>query len=265
MPLLASSAYRAAARTCARCHAAPRLAQALFSTSAAPALPGTPKHAARRERAQRLQSASRPRWVSQTARRASDQGAAPTDAPGPGRAPPQTYYDLFPESLAAGPPPAGPFAIDVRGLRREFLQLQARAHPDLHGPEHKGTAQASSAHLNEAFRTLADPLARAQYVLSLRGVDVAGDEEGKVADMELLAEVMEAREEIEEAGAEEELEGPRGVNDGRIAESVEALEGLFGGDDLEGAKREAVRLRYWVNIKQCLDEWEPGKPVELHH
>lgn len=123
----------------------------------------------------------------------------------------------------------------------------------------------TSAYLNEAFRTLADPLMRAQYLLSLRGIDVAGDETGQVADMELLAEVMEAREEVEEAGTEEELEGPRKVNDGRINESVEALETLFGKDDLEGAKKEAVRLRYWVNIKQCLDEWEPGKPVELHH
>lgn len=264
MPLLASSACRAAARTCARCHTTPRPAQALFSTSAAPAFPETPRRAARRGQAQSFQGPSRPRWLSRTARQASDQGTAPTDAPGPGPAP-RTYYDLFPESLPAGPPPAGPFAIDVRGLRREFLQLQARAHPDLHAAEHKDTAQASSAHLNEAFRTLADPLARAQYVLSLRGVDVAGDEEGKVADMELLAEVMEAREEIEEAAAEEELAGPRRVNEGRIAESVEALERLFNGDDMEGAKREAVRLRYWVNIKQCLDEWEPGKPVELHH
>lgn len=210
----------------------------------------------------RSQGASRPRWISQTSRRASDRGAASSDSVASTR---PTYYDLFPESLAAGPPPNGPFAIDVRTLRREFLQLQARAHPDLHATADKSRAQSTSAYLNEAFRTLADPLMRAQYLLSLRGIDVAGDETGQVADMELLAEVMEAREGIEEAEAEKELEGPRKVNDGRIKESVEALESLFEKDDLEGAKKESVRLRYWVNIKQCLDEWEPGKPVELHH
>ena len=192
----------------------------------------------------------------------SGQSAVSPSSPQPA---PQTYYELFPDSLSAGPPPNGPFSVDVRALRREFLQLQARAHPDLHASEHKSRAQSTSAHLNEAFRTLADPLMRAQYLLSLRGIDVAGDEAGKVADMQLLAEVMEAREEIEEAGAEEDLEGPRTVNDGRIKESVGALERLFAEDNLEGAKMEAVRLRYWVNIKQCLDEWEPGKPVELHH
>ncbi|KAL2110506.1 hypothetical protein VUR80DRAFT_1108 [Thermomyces stellatus] len=258
MSLSVSSVARAAARTCARCHAKPRPAQALYSTSAAPTLPEAPKLSV----LPHFRGASRPRWVSQTPRRASDQGAASSDRSGPA---PQTYYDLFPESLAAGPPPNGPFAIDVRTLRREFLQLQSRAHPDLHASEDKTRAQSTSAYLNEAFRTLADPLMRAQYLLSLRGIDVAGDEEGKVTDMELLAEVMEAREQIEEAATEEELEGPKTVNDERIKGSVEALGRLFEADDLEGARKEAVRLRYWVNIKHCLDEWQPGKPVELHH
>ncbi|CAI4216387.1 unnamed protein product [Parascedosporium putredinis] len=171
----------------------------------------------------------------------------------------------LPRDPPRGPPPHSPFSIDVRVLRREFLQLQGRAHPDLHAAEHKARAQATSAHLNEAFRTLAHPLLRAQYLLSLRGIDVASDEAAKVADMELLAEVMEAREEIEDAHAEADLEGPKAVNDERIAASEEVLERAFAADDLEAAKREAVRLRYWTNIKQCLDDWEPGKRVELQH
>jgi molecular chaperone HscB len=34
---------------------------------------------------------------------------------------------------------------------------------------------------------------------------------------------------------------------------------------VEAAKREAVRLRYWVNIKESLDNWERGKPIVLEH
>lgn len=261
MPLSITPASRAAVRACARCHATPSPRQALFST-AARSLPET-QGAVARQHVQTPQALSRPRRFSQTALRKGSQGSSES-ATRAGATPPN-YYELFPDSLPAGPPPGGAFAVDVRALRREFLSLQARAHPDLHRPEDKTRAQSASARLNEAFRTLADPLLRAQYLLSQRGVDVAGDEEGKVADMELLGDVMEAREEIEEAESEGELEGPRGVNDGRIAESVEELERAFGADDMEAARREAVRLRYWVNIKQCLDEWEPGKPVELHH
>ena len=33
----------------------------------------------------------------------------------------------------------------------------------------------------------------------------------------------------------------------------------------QGAMQEAVRLRYWINIKESLDGWEKGKPVVLNH
>ncbi|KFH44979.1 J-type co-chaperone-like protein [Hapsidospora chrysogenum ATCC 11550] len=178
---------------------------------------------------------------------------------------PRTHYDIFPQTLADGPPPAGHFPIDTRALRREFLQLQARAHPDLHPAESKTRAAATSSLINEAYRTLANPLLRAQYLLSLRGVDVANDETLKVEEPDLLMLVLEAREEIEEAQTEDDLERPRRENDERIRESEQRLDRAFAEDDVEAAKREAVRLRYWVNIRESLDNWEPGKPVVLEH
>src|SRR5262245_43856431 len=57
-----------------------------------------------------------------------------------------TYYDLFPKSFPDGPPPKGPFGIDSRSLRSEFLRLQAATHPDLAGASAK--AEAASARLN---------------------------------------------------------------------------------------------------------------------
>ncbi len=94
---------------------------------------------------------------------------------------------------------------------------------------------------------------------------MGGDERAKVEDEELLVEVMEVREAIEGAEGEGELEGLKGRNEGRIRESEGCLERAFAGDDVEGARREAVRLRYWVNIKEALDGWEKGKPVVLVH
>ncbi|KAK3185298.1 molecular chaperone [Lecanicillium sp. MT-2017a] len=179
--------------------------------------------------------------------------------------PPATHYDIFPSSLPSGPPPAGPFHIDTRTLRREFLQLQARAHPDMHPASDKARAEATSARINEAFKTLANPLLRAQYLLSLRGVDVANDETLKVEEPELLMLVLEAREEIEDAQSEADLEEPRRVNEERILEGEKLLEKAFIEDDIEAAKREAVRMRYWVNIRDSLDNWEQGKPVVLEH
>lgn len=129
----------------------------------------------------------------------------------------------------------------------------------------KPRAEATSARINEAYKTLSSPLPRAQYLLSLRGLDVANDETAKVEDPELLMEVLEAREEIEEAAAEAELEPLKARNTAREEESIAELERCFGAGDLQAAVRECVRLRYWVNIRESIDNWEPGKPVVLIH
>lgn len=179
---------------------------------------------------------------------------------------PLTHYDIFPETLPLGPPPSGHFPIDTRALRREFLRLQARHHPDMHPPgPAKARAEATSALINDAYKTLSNPLLRAQYLLSLRGVDVATDETMQVDDPSLLAVVLEAHEEISDADKEEDLAELRAVNDRRIGESEGVLEEAFHKDDVAAAKREAVKLRYWVNIKQSLDNWEEGQPVVLQH
>ncbi|TKX22430.1 J-type co-chaperone JAC1 [Elsinoe australis] len=179
---------------------------------------------------------------------------------------PQTFYEYFPITL--GPdriPPKGPFKVDVKALRKEFLQLQAKAHPDLAPQERKRQAEALSARINEAYKTLQNPLLRAQYLLSLRGIDVAEDETAKVEDPELLMEVLETRETIEEAQAEEDLEPLKKSNEGRIEVSEEILGEAFKQDDMDKAKEEAVKLRYWVNIRESIDGWEKGKPVVLVH
>ncbi len=184
---------------------------------------------------------------------------------------PESHYDFFPESIPSGPPPRGPFKLDLKSLRNEFLQIQASAHPDRHPGKAKRRAEALSARVNEAYKTLQDPLLRAQYILSLKGIDVAGDETAKLdganaaEDKELLMQVMEDREEIEESMEEKELRFVRERNVRRLGESVKVLETAFDKGNWELAKREAVRLRYWVNIKEAIDNWEKGKPVLLAH
>ncbi|KAL5114734.1 molecular chaperone [Pleosporales sp. CAS-2024a] len=180
-------------------------------------------------------------------------------------APQQTHYSFFPKSLPAGPPPAAPFTIDLAALKREFLQLQARAHPDMHPQEDKKRAEALSARINEAYKTLQNPLLRAQYLLSLRGIQVAEDETAKVDDPELLMQVLEAREMIEEAESEGDLVGMQAENGERIRVSEAVLEKAFKDDNISAAKDEAVKLRYWINIKESIDGWEKGKPVVLQH
>jgi molecular chaperone HscB len=102
-------------------------------------------------------------------------------------------------------------------------------------------------------------------LLSLRGIDTAEDETAKVEDPELLMEVLDAREAIEEAEREEDLESMRDSNEERIVGSTRTIDEAFKNDDLQAAKDEAVKLRYWVNIKESIENWEKGVPVVLQH
>jgi molecular chaperone HscB len=135
----------------------------------------------------------------------------------------------------------------------------------MHSGDAKNRAEGLSMLINEAYKTLQDPLRRAQYLLSLRGIDVAEDETAKVEDPELLTEVLEMREAIEAVEEEGELVPLKEDNDVKIEDSTRVLDEAFKNDDIEIAKAEAVRLRYWVNIKESLNAWEKGKPVVLVH
>lgn len=186
-----------------------------------------------------------------------------------GPAPPgDPLYGYFPGALPGGPPPGGPFAVDAGALRREFLRLQAAAHPDKHPSGARADAAAASAAINHAYRTLADPLLRAQYLLARRGVDVAADEStlrADGADADLLAAVMAAHETVEDAAAPDDLLPLRRANDARLRAAEDCLARAFAADNVPAAAREAVRLRYWVNIRAALDAWDDGRPVALPH
>ncbi|KAL5001580.1 HSCB C-terminal oligomerization domain-containing protein [Aspergillus recurvatus] len=179
-----------------------------------------------------------------------------------------TYYTIFPQTLPKGPPPSSPFTIDLSALRREFLSLQNTLHPDKYPPgPTKAGAETLSAIINEAYRTLSDPLLRAQYLLrEFHGIDVtAEDGSGAGAqplDPELLMEVMDVQEAIEDVGegqeAVEKIGAMKRENDERVRGCVEALAEAFDKGDVEGARGECVRLKFWASVAEGLREWEPG-------
>jgi molecular chaperone HscB len=159
-------------------------------------------------------------------------------------------------------------------LRREFLRLQNVIHPDKYPPgPAKQRAEALSARVNEAYRTLADPLQRAQYLLrEIHGIDVTAEDGATqhALDPETLMEVMEVQETIEDVGAgpeaEETIAALKKENDARVAECVKSLAQAFERGDIEAARQECVRLRFWYSVGEGLREWEPGRTeIRLVH
>lgn len=174
-----------------------------------------------------------------------------------------SYFDLFPGIQA---PPEGTFAIDVRNLRREFLKLQQQVHPDHFSNEEKKrtVAESTSSRLNKAYSTLLQPLSRAEYILSLRGIEMSSEGES-LTDGEVLMTVMELREQIEEAGEEDELTPVKDQARELIETELSNIARLFAESNWSEAKTSAIRLRYWENILKAAVDWEPGAPIRVEH
>jgi molecular chaperone HscB len=93
--------------------------------------------------------------------------------------------------------------IDLNDLEKRFYERSRRLHPDLfarRSEAERSQALEDSAILNDAYRALKDPIARAQYLLKLEGFDI-GEQGSKDAPPELLEEVFELNLAIEEADA----------------------------------------------------------------
>lgn len=93
------------------------------------------------------------------------------------------------------------FRLDETALEAAYHELHGQVHPDRHAhlPEgDKRRALQWATQVNEGFRTLRSPLARARYLLELNGVD-AGLAMNTAMSGEFLMEQMEWREAVEEA------------------------------------------------------------------
>lgn len=104
--------------------------------------------------------------------------------------------------------------IDTAALEKSFYAQSRRLHPDRFAAKpaaEQEAALAASSQLNDAYRTLRDPIARTEYLLSLEGIQmeeqsraatdaarVAGTEKKQVAPPDLLEEAFELNMQLEE-------------------------------------------------------------------
>ncbi len=105
----------------------------------------------------------------------------------------QNYFALF------GMPEQ--FALDAVKLDSCYRSLQSEVHPDkfAHLPlQERRLSLQWATHVNEAYQTLKQPVSRAQYLLQLRGVDVADKTHTPLA-ADFLIQQMAWREAIADA------------------------------------------------------------------
>ncbi|CAE7105559.1 unnamed protein product [Rhizoctonia solani] len=158
-----------------------------------------------------------------------------------------TYYELFelPES---------PYIIDTKDLRNRFLRTQRLTHPDAWSakPEKdKAAAATYSSFVNKGYETLRSPLKRAEYLLSLRGAETG--ETDSLEDQHFIMEIMETRENVEEAETRNDLETLLSENSEQMQGEIDTISKAFGSGDLKTAKEASVRLKYRLGVEESIN------------
>ena len=160
--------------------------------------------------------------------------------------------------------------IDIAALDQDFYELSRKLHPDLNARagslEQQWSLQQSSM-LNDAHRTLKDPIKRTQYLLKLEGVELeeqsksateraraTGQVKNQIVPPDLLEEVFELNMKLEELRANKKM----GKDDPALIEEI-------GRHKIELEEKFDALLHelqtYWKTWDALIDRGQAGQPV----
>jgi len=144
--------------------------------------------------------------------------------------------------------------IDTAALEKKFYALSRQLHPDRFAakpPSEQEAALKKSSLLNDAYRTLKDPIVRTEYLLKLEGVELeeqskaateaartSGTAKKQIVPADLLEEAFELNMQLEEMRAAKkmgeddpqlrrDLQAAKAGFDAKMAETQRELEGLW--------------------------------------
>jgi len=160
--------------------------------------------------------------------------------------------------------------LDAAILEKDFYELSRKLHPDLNakaGSQEQEWSLQQSSLLNDAHRTLKDPIRRTEYLLKLEGVELeeqsktateqarsTGEIKKQIVPPELLAEVFDLNMQLEELRAQKKM----GEDDPSLIEEI-------GRQKLELEEKQEALLRElegrWKVWDGMIQREHNGQPV----
>jgi molecular chaperone HscB len=144
--------------------------------------------------------------------------------------------------------------LDTADLEKEFYALSRRLHPDVFGQaddRERAWSLEQSSMLNDAYRTLKDPIKRTEYLLRLEGIELeeqskqatekaraTGELKKQVVPPDLLEEVFELNMHLEELRAQKKL----GEDDPALLEEI-------------GKAKLSLEEKYDALLNELRNEW----------
>lgn len=163
-----------------------------------------------------------------------------------------TFFDL-PRKLT----------LDTSDLQKRFYTLSRRLHPDRFADRsaaEQEAALAQSSLLNDAYRTLKDPILRTQYLLTLEGVQLeeqskaatdaartSGEQKKQIVPPELLEEVFELNMQLAEMRAAKQM----GEDDPQLRQDLLAAKRHF---DEKMAETQTELEKLWAAWDKGIDD-----------
>jgi molecular chaperone HscB len=148
--------------------------------------------------------------------------------------------------------------VDLAQLEREFYNLSRKLHPDRYAQSESQEQQWSlekTSQLNDAYRTLKDPISRTEYLLRTEGIQfgeqsktateearTSGKQKQQAIPPDMLEEVFELNMQLEEARMNKKM----GEDDAELAKQLEQT-------------RQQLQARYKAldqELKKYWDEWD---------
>ena len=177
---------------------------------------------------------------------------------------PVDYFTFF------GMPPK--LNLDVAALEKDFYELSRKLHPDLNaraGSQEQEWSLEQSSLLNDAYRTLRDPIKRTQYLLRLEGIELeeqsktateqaraTGEVKKQIVPPDLLEEVFELNMQLEELRMNKRV----GEDDPNLAKEIGVHKTVL------EAKHDALLhelQRYWTDWDSLIERTHGSKvPAE---
>jgi molecular chaperone HscB len=142
--------------------------------------------------------------------------------------------------------------IEMGGLEQKFLQLSWKLHPDNFvnaTEEERELSLKRSSELNDAYRTLKEPVARVEYLLAIEGERREG-EKRQQAPPELLEEVFELNESLDELREAK----ASGSEVAALKQKLQAAEKSFGAKLAEVDAEMQATAKDWDKVVESGDD-----------
>ena len=155
------------------------------------------------------------------------------------------------------------FTIPMDELKAKYKHLMKDLHPDRYATASKEVSAqkgAMATDVTRAYGVVGDPLLRSLHLLELHGTPIEEMNDQSIIDHALLFQVMEIREQIEDASTDEELRPILQSSLAKKDELIDQLAEAFREGRVDDAKRITAKLQYWARIEETI----VGKMISVH-